>query len=194
MNESCEAMVRTPYGPTPPFECPQIVKQGTVLGGSLCASATAELCKDLKRGGAPVLTESIKAILFVDDTVTANIQFRFARETHLAVTLFSNKKKSELNETKCDLMIMNYKKDLPPPDLYIDEHVLQLTQTSRYLGDIISSNGTNNDLVNDRVKKARTATISILAMCNDVTLGYHRVKVLLPVREYRRYLYIKNPP
>lgn len=76
-------------------------------------------------------------------------------------------------------MIMNYKKDLPPPDLYIDEHVLELTQASRYLGDIISANGTNNDLVNDRVKKARTATISILAMCNDVTLGYHRVRVLL---------------
>lgn len=47
MNESCEAIVRTPYGPTPPFECPQIVKQGTVLGGSLCASATAELCKEV---------------------------------------------------------------------------------------------------------------------------------------------------
>ena len=35
MNETCEAIVKTPYGTTPPFECPRIVKQGTVLGGSV---------------------------------------------------------------------------------------------------------------------------------------------------------------
>ena len=86
MNESCEAVVKTPYGTTLPFKCPQIVKQGTVLGGSLCASATAELCKDLKRGGATVLSESVKAVLFVDDTVATNTQFRFTKESHILVT------------------------------------------------------------------------------------------------------------
>ena len=152
MNESCEAVVKTPYGTTLPFKCPQIVKQGTVLGGSLCASATAELCKDLKRGGAPVLSESVKAILFVDDTVTANTQFRFTKESHLAVSHFSNKKKSELNETKCDLLIMNYKKELPPPELYIDEYLISQVQSSRYLGDIIAANGSNNDLIDESKK------------------------------------------
>ena len=34
-------------------------------------------------------------------------------------------------------------------------------------------------MIEERTKKARTATISIMSLCSDVTLGYHRVKVLI---------------
>ena len=39
--------------------------------------------------------------------------------------------------------------------------------------------GSNNCMIDERTKKARTATISIMSLCSDVTLGYHRVKVLI---------------
>ena len=47
LNENCRVTVKTPYGNTKPFDCPRIVKQGTVLGGSLCGSATAELLAEI---------------------------------------------------------------------------------------------------------------------------------------------------
>ena len=115
MNESCEAIVKTPYGNTPPFRCPQIVKQGTVLGGSLCGSSTAELCKEIKHGGAPILSEIIKTVLFVDDSTTANIGFNDTIDCHEKVVLFSKRKNWELNETKCVLLVINEKKSTPPP-------------------------------------------------------------------------------
>ena len=118
MNESCEAIVKTPYGNTPPFRCPQIVKQGTVLGGSLCGSSTAELCKEIKHGGAPILSEIIKTVLFVDDSTTANISFNDTIDSHEKVVLFSKRKNWELNETKCVLLVINEKKSTPPPLLY----------------------------------------------------------------------------
>ena len=51
--------------------------------------------------------------------------------------------------------------------------------STKLLGDILSSNGSNNSMIEERTKKARTATISIMSLCSDVTLGYHRVKVLI---------------
>ena len=59
MNESSKVIVKSPYGPTRQFACPHIVKQGTVLGSTLCGSTTAELCSELNHGGASVLSESV---------------------------------------------------------------------------------------------------------------------------------------
>ena len=49
---------------------------------------------------------------------------------------------------------------------------------TKLLGDILSSDGKNNKMIDERTQKARSATISIMSLCSDVTLGYHRVKVL----------------
>ena len=168
MNESCEATVKTPYGITPPFQCPRIVKQGTVLGGSLCGSSTAELCKEIKHGGAPILNEIIKTVLFVDDSTTANIGFNDTIKSHQKVVLFSNRKRWELNETKCFQLIINEKNSIPPPILYINGHELERVMSTKLLGDILSSNGSNNSMIEERTKKARTATISIMSLCSDV--------------------------
>ena len=51
--------------------------------------------------------------------------------------------------------------------------------STKLLGDILSSDGSNNSMIEERTQKARTATISIMSLCSDVTLGYHRVKVLI---------------
>ena len=141
MNEACEAIVKTPYGTTPPFESPRIVKQGTVLGGSLCGSSTAELCKEIKHGGAPILNEMIKTVLFVDDSTTANIGFNDTINSHKKVVLFSNRKKWDLNETKCLQLIINEKNSTPPPLLYINGHELERVMSTKLLGDILSSDG-----------------------------------------------------
>ena len=47
LNEACSINIRTPYGLTPSFSCPRIVKQGCVLSTSLCGSSTGQLCKEL---------------------------------------------------------------------------------------------------------------------------------------------------
>ena len=44
---------------------------------------------------------------------------------------------------------------------------------------MLSANGTNNDLILDRVKKAKAVIISILSLCSAITLGNHCFKVIL---------------
>ena len=183
MNESSRVIVKSPYGPTRPFNCPRIVKQGTVLGSTLCGSTTAELCGELKQGGASVLSESVKGLLFVDDTITANHTFNDTIQSNNKVVLFSKRKRVEFNVPKCFQLIINYKDKTPCPILFIDEEEIARVQSTRYLGDIFSDSGTNKDLIEDRVKKGKTTTISIMAMCTTITLGLYRIRITLLLYE-----------
>ena len=96
---------------------------------------------EIKHGGAPILNETIKTLLFVDDSTTANIGFNDTIESHRKVVLFSNRKKWDLNETKCLQLIINEKNSTPPPLLYINGHELERVMSTKLLGDILSSDG-----------------------------------------------------
>ena len=82
MNEKCRISIRTPYGTSNPFESHRIVKQGAVLSTSICGASTGELRESLKNGGANILTESVKAVLFVDDTTTINSTINTTIQSH----------------------------------------------------------------------------------------------------------------
>jgi hypothetical protein len=183
MNESSKVIVKSPYGNTRPFDCPRIVKQGTVLGGTLCGSTTAELCSELNQGGASVLSESVKGLLFVDDTITANSTFNDTIQSNDKCVLFSKRKRVRFNVPKCVQLIINYKDNTPYPILLIDGEEISIVESTRYLGDIFSDSGTNKDLIEDRVKKGKITTISIMAMCTNITLGLHRIRVSLLLYE-----------
>ena len=179
LNENCRVTIKTPYGNTEPFECPRIVKQGTVLGGSLCGSTTAELCSDLKLGGASLLDEKIGVVLFVDDTTTLNVTFNDVLKCHQIVVHFSNKKRLKLNVPKCVMLVVNGKDYYPTPELFVGDEEIECVDFSKYLGDMLAANGSNNELILDRVKKAKAVIISILSLCSAINLGHHCFKVLL---------------
>ena len=176
LNEHCDITMRTPYGTSLPFKCERIVKQGAVLSTSLCGSSTSQLTKELDQlldCGANILDAQIKAILFVDDTITANTNVIGALKSHEHFMRFSRRKRLSVNGTKCVLVIINSSNDIPPPVLYVDGVEIQVVPLAKYLGDIISANGSNDNLIQDRVKKGKAIIISALSLCNDLTLGHH---------------------
>ena len=63
---------------------------------------------------------------------------------------------------------------MPPPVLFVGVEI-QVVSFAKYLGDIISANGSNNNLIQDRVRKGKSIIISALSLCNDMTLGYHYI-------------------
>ena len=176
MNERCNITMRTPYGTSSPFQCERIVKQGAVLSTSLCGSSTGQLTKELDKltdCGANILDANLKAVLFVDDTITANTNIIGVLKSHEHFMRFSRRKRLSVNGAKCVLIIINGRNDIPPPVLYVDGVEIQVVSLTKYLGDIISANGNNNNLIQDRVKKGKTIIISALSLCNDLTLGHH---------------------
>ena len=176
MNEHCNITMRTPYGTSTPFKCERIVKQGAVLSTSLCGSSTSQLTNELDQlvdCGANILNAQIKAVLFVDDTITANTNISGLLKSHEHFMRFSRRKRLSVNGGKCVLIVINPRKDIPHPVLYVDGVEIEVVSLAKYLGDIISANGKNDNLIQDRVKKGKSIIVSALSLCNDLTLGHH---------------------
>ena len=182
MNEQCNIKIRTPYGTSNSFSCERIVKQGAVLSSNLCGSSTSQLTNELESlsdCGASVLDAKVNAVLFVDDTITANTSIIGLVKTHDHFLRFSKRKRLGLNGGKCVLVIINARNDIPTPTLYIDGIEVQVVSLAKYLGDIISANGSNSELIKDRVNKGKAIIISALSLCNDITLGHHYISSAL---------------
>ena len=118
-------------------------------------------------------------MLFVNDTTTLNVTFNDALKCHQIVVHFSNKKRLKLNVPKCVLLVVNGKDCYPTPELFVDGEEIECVQSSKLLGDMLSANGSNSDLILDRVKKAKAVIISILSLCSAINLGYHCFRVIL---------------
>ena len=178
MNELCNISIRTPYGTSEPFTCERIVKQGAVLSTSLCGSSTSQLTKELEHieCGANILDAQVKAVLFVDDTITANTNIVGVIKSHEHFIRFSRRKRLGLNAPKCVMIVVNPRSDIPNPVLYVDGIEVQVVSFTKYLGDIISASGSNNELIQDRVKKGKAIIISALSLCNEMTLGSHYIR------------------
>ena len=92
------------------------------------------------------------------------------------VLFFSKKKRLQLNESKCVQLIINPKKTTVPPLLMINDKPIECVTSTKYLGNIISADGSNNKMVQDRISKGKSVMVSILSLANEITLGHHFIK------------------
>ena len=173
LNEKAVVTVNTPYGRTTPFEVEQIVKQGAVLASNICSVSTGEICT--QDDGAPAGLLLLPPLAFVDDIAKADVYVCDVCSSHARIVAFSDLKKIGLNETKCFGMVVNEKKNSDPyPCLYVNGTCLKVEKSGKYLGDMINHKNNNDDLINDREKKAIAKLISIFATVTDVTLGAYQ--------------------
>ena len=179
MNEQSSITIRTPYGNSTEFSCPRIVKQGAVLSTTLCGSSTGQLGESLDttdETGATVGSVVVRSVMFVDDTTTVNNKLMGSINSHHTVTSFARRKRLHLNIPKSVQLIINHRQPLLPPQLVLGNDEINSAKCTKYVGDYISSNGCNKELIYDRVKKAKGIVVSALALCNDITLGHHYVR------------------
>ena len=177
MNEECEIVVNSPCGRTDPFMIDRIVKQGTVLGPQLCKVSTAEYGSDTP--GYQLVSVNIKPPIFVDDILNILGNIADMSEAHRKAVLFALRKRINFGVLKCIIMIVNAKKSDVPPVLEIDGHILAQEDKAKYVGDIFNKQGTNADLIEDRVKKGKGKMISLLALCEESGLGRYAVQSMI---------------
>ena len=179
LNEAAKIRVKTPFGMTEEFDCPRIVKQGSVLSSNLCSSSTAQICDQNMMGGIYTGTFVINDVLYVDDTTDLNDDINETVESNQEVVNFSKSKRLSLNHPKCGLITINKKKHHSSPTLKIGEGTIPQIKSTKLLGDIINEKGNNRDMIDDKIKKAQAALINCLSLCNEVTLGLFFVKSAL---------------
>ena len=179
LNETCNIVVKTPAGMTQEFKMNSIVQQGSVSGGALCVASTAEICLEELGKGYQIGTAILKALAFVDDIATLNKNHQDTYQSHERVKWFSDKKRLLLNALKCLLLCINLKTSDVVPRLTIGDTPLKVVELAQYLGDIFNATGTNEDLVEDRVKKGKACTICAMSLCAEVTMGIYLIQTLL---------------
>ena len=179
LNETCNITVKTPVGMTDEFTMSSIVQQGSVSGGALCVSSTAEISEEDLGKGYQIGTAILKALAFVDDIATLNKNHRDTYQSHERVKWFSDKKRLLLNALKCLLLCINIGKKDVTPRLMIGDTALKVVDSASYLGDVFNSAGTNEDLIIDRVKKGKACTVNAMSLCAEITMVVYTISTLM---------------
>ena len=177
MNETCKIVVKTPIGLTEETTVTSIVQQGSVSGGVLCSASTAEVTQENLGKGCQIGLSNIRALAFVDDIAACNTEIPDVYQSHSKITWFSDKKRLPLNIPKCMLLAINATEVIPR--LKINEVLLKIVERAIYLGDTFNKDGSNTDLITDRVTKGNTCIINAITLCDEVTLGTFTVQTLL---------------
>ena len=105
--------VFTPFGETRMFEVDDIVKNGTTLGPILSGILTGEYCETEKFF---IGDTKIGPLGFVDDLASINQTENDILRSHESTIHFQNKNRLQLSETKCNMLKIIAKIQLPNLD------------------------------------------------------------------------------
>ena len=182
MNKQARIKVKTPAGISEELVKPAIVKQGTVSGPSMCSVSTAEFV-DANKGvkGFPIGATSIHTMILVDDVANVNCDVADVQTSHKNTTSFSKLKRLPLGGGKCFILPINLKKKDEKtliPVLKVGETKIEEKDKILYIGAMYNKSGNNKDLIEHRIKQARTCMVSSIAMCTDITLGCYVFQAL----------------
>ena len=179
LNKKAIVQVKTPYGLTEPLEITNAVKQGGVLGSSLCSASTGEYCHVNK--GITIGDLQIATLAYVDDIFDVNDNVDDTTVAHRNAEIFAKRKKQTHAPEKCNVMLVNKrnKKGVKVPELKIDSEIIEETHSMVCLGDVFNSKGNNDDLIADRMKRGTAVMISTHGFMREMSLGVHTISVYL---------------
>ena len=69
------------------------------------------------------------------------------------------------------------------PDVMVHDEKMKDTESTKYLGDIIHTNGTIQATIESRQKKGEGIIAEILSIINEIPLGKHKYEVAMKLRE-----------
>ena len=179
LNRNANVVVKTPLGKTETFSAPSIVKQGTVLGSTLCSVSTGEVADEIDEGGIQNGESNVRVLIFMDDINCLNENMDDVIMSHQRVVWFSKKKRLELNEKKCAIMMVNGKDYDALPELNVNGKIMKQLEEITYLGDKFNSKGNNVSLVKDRVDKGESVIVNVFALTNECITGNFLVETVL---------------
>lgn len=179
LNRKAIVQVKTPFGLTEPAEVIDIVKQGTILGSSLCSASTGEYCQVNK--GVTVGDLQIATLAYVDDIYDLNQSDENTIEAHQNAQVFAMRKKQSYAPEKCNVMLVNRrnKTNLVVPKLKINDEIMEEVHQMVCLGDVFNSKGNNDALMEDRVKRGTASMVSIHGFMREISVGVYTVSVFL---------------
>ena len=125
---------------------------------------------------------AVPPLLMVDDILTVSKCSSTSIALNATVNAFIENKKLRLSHDKCSVIHVG-RKTGTCPDFKVHMESMHRVEKTKYLGDIIHSNGKSTPNIPERSAKAYAILSEIRAILTDVPLGKYRTEVGLLLRQ-----------
>ena len=184
--------VKSPIGITDRFDIEENIMQGGQWGSIQCSIEVDELGKECMESGEHLYKYKdcvdVSTLAMIDDLAAIS---KCGPEATALNTFINEKikaKKLEFGPTKCvKLHVKGKKKDYECPILISEtlskKSVMERVDTVKYLGDYVSSDGSNTANILAREQKGNGIVNQLTSLINDISLGSHYFKIGLLYRD-----------
>ena len=174
MNIKATVTIETPLGDTDPLFLSNFVKQGTVLGPVLNNCSLNKLSTDsiVCNFGSV----QIKSLEFVDDFADPYRNKQSALASNAVLQAIQHEKWLTFSAEKCELLKINSKDDTC---LKVNGRSMKQVDVACYLGDHFNRQGSNSDLCEERVTKAKGTIIEIFSLCKEINMENKQIESML---------------
>ena len=178
--------VNTSNGQTERIVMNEIVMQGSVWGGLCCTKTMDKIRQKAYKTGASLYTYkgmvSIPPLGMVDDELTIAECGTKATLTNAMMNTFTESKKLKFGIKKCNKMHIG-KETRVCEEIKVHDSYGKTVLKDKYIGDIISADGTNEANIKERIDKGYGIVNEIVSILEEIPLGSYRISVGLKLRE-----------
>ena len=185
-NKECFVAVKTPSGQTKRILINETVMQGSVWGPLCCTTTMDKIGQKAYKTGSPLYRYkgmiSIPPLGMVDDELTIAECGPNATLTNVVMNNFTESKKLKFGIKKCNKMHIG-DETLVCEEIRVHEDVGKTVTKDKYVGDVLSSDGSNTENVKERTDKGYGIVNDILSILSEIPLGPYRTSVGIKLRE-----------
>lgn len=185
LNENLTAKIKTKHGITREIKRELGGKQGgrnmTTLFSKMIDvyEEEAEMKEEL---GVTIQNQKINSFLWVDDVATVAECSKQQEKTLEFTNNFAIRHKLEWGIDKCNVLEIGNKK-ISRKEWNLGEEKIQTVENYKYLGDIITRNGSNKNNIESRMKKIKQSTATIIACGSCDIMKQVEIQTILKLHE-----------
>ena len=191
-NKSNLVAVNTPVGRSKRINLPEIVQQGGGWGPIECSVSIDKIGRDISKSGRPPYYYKDKVgiipLAMVDDLLAIapcgieSVELNAVMNTKIELKKLRFHTIDEKGNSKCHKIHIG-KSSKMCPKLKIHGTEMIDANSEVYLGDIISSDGSNKLNIENRINKGRSKIAEIMGLLQRLSLGNHHFNIALLLRE-----------
>ena len=202
LNKECDIFVKTPVGNTKTFTLEETEQQGTVLGPLKCSNQMDSISRECIRDDLGLYLYRgvlrLSALGMIDDLACAAKCGFDSVKINAIINGKINAKRLQFNKNKCVKLHISpnlnkkcCKTQLGDTDqrivscvqLEVQDTDMKESNTEKYIGDVISADGSNDENIKKRRSQGIGAMAQIFSILSEISLGYHYVEIGLILRE-----------
>ena len=168
INKQSSVAIKTAMGDSPDFEIGETLKQGSVLATALASMHTDGITKLFSHEALGIMYGDLRinCLIFQDDIIKLENSIHNLNKSNKIITTYQQMNLMEFHRDKSQVL----ETQASNKSVTLGQITLKETESYKYLGDIITADGTLKETIEDRSKSC-TATVAELNSIIEETVS-----------------------